>query len=343
MSQHMPLIAEYIWIDASYQIRSKCKTITNVDSITTLQQLPIWNFDGSSTGQAPGHDSEVLLHPVAYFPDPFMGNPHVLVLSQCRRADGSPAVGNHYEYAQEIFQTRMHQDPWYGIEQEYTMLESDGITPLGWPSSGFPAPQGPYYCGNGTQKIQGREIVQQHYLACLHAGLHISGTNAEVMLGQWEYQIGPCSGISSGHEVWLSRFLLLRVAEKHEVVISFDPKPIGGDWNGAGCHTNFSTIDIRDPLKGRAAIQNALENLEKTHLSHMEVYGLGNDRRMTGEHETSRPDQFTYGVADRGASVRIPRETDQNGYGYLEDRRPASSMDPYVVTAKIAETVVESL
>lgn len=135
--------------------------------------------------------------------------------------------------------------PWFGIEQEYTLLDMDG-RPFGWPKCGFPGPQGPYYCGVGASKVYGRDIVEAHYRACLYAGINIAGTNAEVMPSQWEFQVGPTEGISAGDELWVARYLLHRVAEEFGVVVTLDPKPMEGDWNGAGAHTNFSTKAMRE-------------------------------------------------------------------------------------------------
>jgi len=218
-------------------------------------------------------------------------------------------------------------------------LKKNGTTPLGWPEYGFPGPQGPYYCSVGTENAFGRRVVDSHYRACLYAGVNISGVNAEVMAGQWEYQVGPCEGISSGDQLWISRYLMYRVCEDFGVRVSFDPKPKSGDWNGAGCHTNYSTDAMRKE-GGYDVIVAAIEKLAKKHEEHIKVYGEGNERRLTGAHETAPITAFSYGVANRGASVRIPRQAKLEGFGYFEDRRPASNMDPYVVTAKIVQTTI---
>ena len=230
--------------------------------------------------------------------------------------------------------------PWYGIEQEYALLDKDTGWPLGWPKEkGFPGPQGPYYCSAGADKVVGRTVVEAHYKACLYAGIQVSGINGEVMPAQWEYQVGPCTGIDSGDQLWVSRYILDRVGELAGVVVTVDPKPMPGDWNGSGCHTNFSTKSMRAP-GGYEKIKEACEALGKRHLEHVAVYGEGNERRLTGKHETADINTFSWGVANRGASIRVGRETEKNGCGYLEDRRPASNMDPYVVTAMIAKTTV---
>jgi glutamine synthetase len=300
-----------------------------------------WNFDGSSTGQAPGGDSEIVLRPVALFPDPFApSGASVFVLCACYEKDGStPARNNTRDRCAARMLACASHVPWFGIEQEYTLFERDGVTPLGWPADGFPAPQGPYYCGVGTRSSFGRAVVEAHCSACLRAGVTLSGTNAEVMPSQWEYQVGPCTGIDSGDHMAISRYIMLRVCEEQGVVCSFDPKPVAGDWNGAGCHVNFSTQTMREP-GGITEILAAIGKLSTRHGAHMALYGAGNERRMTGRHETAGYDTFSHGVADRGASVRIPRLCDAQKCGYFEDRRPAANMDPYVVTGELVYTTL---
>jgi len=252
-----------------------------------------------------------------------------------------PTATNKRSSALSIFENKQvfEQETWFGIEQEYTLLTADGRSPLGWPANGFPAPQGPYYCSVGAKTAHGRHIAESHYRACLYAGLNISGINAEVMPGQWEYQCGPCVGIDSGDQMWLSRYILNRVAEDFGVCVSYEPKPVKGDWNGAGCHTNYSTKTMREK-GGYKEIIAAIEKLGKAHEVHMELYGKNNSERLTGKHETANYKVFKYGVADRGASIRIPRQTEIDKKGYLEDRRPAANCDPYEVTAIIAKTTI---
>jgi len=333
--------ATYIWIGGSGEdIRSKTKTLPC--AVKSIKDLPGWNYDGSSTNQAPGEDSEVYLQPVAFYPDPFRRGDNVLVICECLHPlTMKPIDTNTRAVARAVFenQTVKKNKPWFGIEQEYTLFEADGVTPLGWPQFGYPGPQGPYYCSNGARRAYGRQIVEAHYRCCLYCGIKISGINAEVMAGQWEYQIGPCEGIESGDSVWLSRFLLERISEYFQVVVSFHPKPIKGDWNGAGCHTNYSTLPMRSE-GGYGEIIAAIKKLGKRHFQHIAKYGSDNDQRMTGHHETADINKFSYGVANRGASVRIPNLTKIEGKGYFEDRRPASNMDPYVVTSMVAETTI---
>jgi len=332
-------MAEYIWIDANGGVRTKSKTLTKVPESGTfkVEDLPEWNFDGSSTGQAPGDNSDVYLRPVAIYPDPFRGAPNILVITECWDPDGTPNKYNYRHECAKLMEAHKEHKPWFGLEQEYTLLDQLD-RPYGWPQGGFPGPQGPYYCGVGTGKVYCRDIVEAHYKACLFAGVKISGTNAEVMPAQWEFQVGPCEGIELGDQLWLARFLLHRIAEEFGAKISFHPKPIPGDWNGAGLHSNFSSEEMRKP-GGMKHIEAAIKKLEGRHKEHIAVYGEDNTLRLTGRHETGSIDSFTYGVANRGCSIRIPRECGHKGYGYFEDRRPASNADPYQITGIMMETV----
>lgn len=337
LPQNGSIIAEYIWIDSFGAMRSKARTLSK--KITSVDQLPQWNFDGSSTGQAPGDNSDVLLQPVAFYPDPFRpGNDNILVLSECLSNDGTPNKFNHRNAAAKLMKAHAGQEVWFGLEQEYTLLDPvDGYI-YGWPKGAFPAPQGPYYCGVGAGKVYARNIIEAHYKACLYAGITISGINAEVMPSQWEFQVGPCEGISMGDELWMARYLLDRIAEEFGVQVSYHPKPLKGDWNGAGCHTNVSTKNMRVP-GGMKHIDAAIEKLSKRHDAHIKLYGKDNEQRLTGRHETADMHTFSAGVANRGCSIRIPRSVGIEGYGYFEDRRPASNIDPYLVTGIMTETI----
>uniref|UniRef100_M4DXN0 Glutamine synthetase n=1 Tax=Brassica campestris TaxID=3711 RepID=M4DXN0_BRACM len=334
------IIAEYIWIGGSgMDIRSKARTLPG--PVTDPSKLPKWNYDGSSTGQAAGDDSEVILYPQAIFRDPFRRGNNILVMCDAYTPAGNPIPTNKRHNAAKIFSNSKvaSEEPWYGIEQEYTLMQKGVNWPIGWPVGGFPGPQGPYYCGVGADKAIGRDIVDAHYKACLYAGISISGVNGEVMPGQWEFQVGPVEGISAGDQVWIARFLLERITEISGVNVSFDPKPVPGDWNGAGAHCNYSTKTMRN-TGGLAVIKKAIEKLQGKHKQHIAAYGEGNERRLTGKHETADINTFSWGVANRGASVRVGRDTEKEGKGYFGDRRPASNMDPYVVTSMIAETTI---
>lgn len=342
------IVCEYIWLGGNNELRSKTRVVQlrSDKAVQNASELPIWNYDGSSTGQAEGHDSEVILHPVAMYKDPFRHIPGTfLVMCETRRPDGTPLENNNREWAKSVFDKNPEEKPWYGIEQEYFLINPDTGKPLGFPRDGSePAPQGQYYCSAGCQNAFGRKIADEHLIACLFAGISISGVNAEVAPGQWEYQIGPCVGIDSGDQVWVSRYIMERVAEKENVIVDWEPKPLKGDWNGSGCHTNYSTKNMREGTDGKSGldyINEAIEKLAEKHDEHMAVYGTGNEERMTGKHETASYDKFTSGRANRGASVRIGNDVVKAGKGYFEDRRPSSNMDPYLVTAKIFETTTQ--
>jgi len=338
LDQKGRIIAEHIWIGGQGELRSKCRTYQR-DVIESTEHLTTWNFDGSSTLQADGRDSEVFLTPRKVVPDPIRGGKNVLVMCDTWLPNGLPANSNFRAEADKIMKLVEHERPWFSFEQEYLMRNAETGRPLGFPLSGYPKPQGPYYCSIGAENCYGREIADAHYKACLAAGLNVTGINAEVLAGQWEYQIGPCTGIDSGDSMWLTRFLLLRVAEYFNVSIDFTPKPILGDWNGSGAHCNYSTLSTMIE-GGRSVIDTYIARLSRRHQDHMELYGLQNDLRLTGHHETASIDRFSSGVANRGCSIRIPRDTDKNGFGYLEDRRPAANCDPYLVTGIIADTTI---
>ena len=331
------VMAEYIWIDGhqpTAKLRSKTKVLDK--KVNDVSELPEWGFDGSSTRQAEGHFSDCLLRPVYFLKDPIRGGDNILVMCEVFNADGTVHESNKRAALREVAEKYADQDAWFGIEQEYTFF--DGIKPLGWPDNGFPAPQGGYYCGVGSDEVFGREIVEDHMDACLIAGINISGINAEVMPGQWEFQVGPCGPLEVSDQLWIARWLLYKIGEEYGVSATLDPKPVKGDWNGAGAHTNFSTKAMREK-GGLSVIEDACEKLSKKHAEHIAVYGALNEERLTGLHETCSIKEFRYGVSDRGASIRIPMQTKNDGYGYLEDRRPSANMDPYQVCSKLLETV----
>ncbi|KAK2496891.1 hypothetical protein MC885_015321 [Smutsia gigantea] len=331
--------AVYIWIDGTGE-GLRCKTRTLDYEPKCIEDLPEWNFDGSSTYQSEGSNSDMYLVPAAMFRDPFRKDPNKLVFCEVFKYNRKPAETNLRHTCKRIMDMVSNQQPWFGMEQEYTLMGTDGH-PFGWPSNGFPGPQGPYYCGVGADKAYGRDIVEAHYRACLYAGVKIAGTNAEAMPAQWEFQIGPCEGIDMGDHLWVARFILHCVCEDFGVIATFDPKPIPGNWNGAGCHTNFSTKAMREE-NGLKYIEEAIEKLSKRHQYHIRAYdpkgGLDNARRLTGFHETSNINDFSAGVANRSASIRIPRTVGQERKGYFEDRRPSANCDPFSVTEALIRT-----
>lgn len=324
---------EYIWLDGNQpepKLRSKTKVLSIDCYQGQLHDLPEWSFDGSSTQQADGHSSDCILRPVNVYPDPSYPDSY-LVMCEVFDAEGLPHTSNTRSRIKD------QEDYWFGFEQEYTIMQ-DG-KPLGFPTEGFPAPQGPYYCAVGSGNVNGRELVMEHLDLCLKAGIGITGINAEVMLGQWEYQCFGKGGKKASDDLWVSRYLLHRVSEKYGVKIELHPKPVQGDWNGSGMHTNFSNEEMR-ASGGETLMKSICRELGVAHQEHMAVYGSNNELRLTGLHETQHISKFSYGISDRGASIRIPISTAQNNWtGYLEDRRPASNADPYLIVQKIINTV----
>ncbi|WP_018127724.1 glutamine synthetase beta-grasp domain-containing protein [Balneola vulgaris] len=326
---------EYIWLDGSAPtqgLRSKTKVLRNFSG--NIEDAPIWSFDGSSTQQAKGGASDCLLKPVAMYPDPARHDAY-LVMTEVLNADGTPHETNGRAHIDDD-----DNDFWFGFEQEYFLWDPETSLPYGFPAGGYPAPQGPYYCGVGANTAFGRDIVEEHFDICLQAGLNIEGINAEVAAGQWEFQIFAEGAAAAGDQIWIARYLLERTTEQYGLTINWHPKPLGDtDWNGSGMHANFSNSILREA--GSQDVYNKIcESFGPVVKEHMDVYGAYNDERLTGKHETQSIDQFSYGISDRGASIRIPIATVENGWkGWLEDRRPASNADPYMVAARIIKTV----
>lgn len=329
---------EYIWLDGykpTQTLRSKTKIIKDFSG--KLEDCPMWSFDGSSTEQAPGNSSDCLLKPVAIYPDPGRRDGY-LVMTEVLSADGKAHPSNGRATIDDE-----DDDFWFGFEQEYFLWDPTTNKPLGFPAEGYPEPQGPYYCGVGASRAYGREIVEEHMDLCIDAGLNIEGINAEVAAGQWEFQIFAKGAQDAGDQIWVGRYLLERTAEKYGVVINWHCKPVLGDWNGSGMHANFSNTVLRS-CGSEETYKKVLEAFRPVTAEHIAVYGADNHLRLTGLHETQAIDEYSYGVSDRGASIRIPPITVENGWkGYLEDRRPNSEADPYKVAARIIKTVKSAL
>jgi glutamine synthetase len=339
------IIAEYIWYDCKNNFRYKTRVLPmNCLHSIKLTDFPEWNYDGSSTGQATTYDSEIVLKPVYFCVDPFRTIANTkcyLVLCNMYNKDNYPIENNIRSFASEIFNQQPDLEPWFGIEQEYFIVDPITNKPLGFPTTEEDKikTEGEFYCKMGVK--HGREFAEEHLKLCLIAGVKISGMNAEVAPGQWEYQIGPCEGINAADQLMISRFLLEQLADKMKLKISYEPKFVMGDCNGSGCHTNFSTKYMREgrnEASGIEFIYTAIEKLSKKHKEHMQIYGSGNEKRMTGKNETSDYNKFTYGIGTRNTSVRIGNNVLQCRCGYFEDRRPASNMNPYLVTAIIFQT-----
>ncbi len=326
---------EYIWLDGYKPTQSlRSKTKIEADFSGKLEDCPMWSFDGSSTQQAEGGSSDCLLKPVFICPDPQRKEGY-LVMCEVMNADGTPHPSNGRATIEDD-----DNDFWFGFEQEYFLWDPETNLPLGFPAQGYPAPQGPYYCSVGAKNAFGRDIVEEHLDVCLEAGLNVEGINAEVAAGQWEFQIFSKGAADAGDQIWVARYLLERIGETYDVAINWHCKPLGAtDWNGSGMHANFSNSVLRT-AGNKETYDKICQSFEPYIKEHIEVYGADNDKRLTGLHETQSIDQFSYGVSDRGASIRIPIATVERGWkGWLEDRRPNSAADPYKVAARIIKTV----
>lgn len=318
-------ILEYIWLDSNSNFRSKIRVLTS------YQYIEQWNYDGSSTGQAKGNDSEIVLNPVFVCNNPFFRNGYIVLCDTYKKNE--PLSNNYRLKAKEIFDKYLDEKPWFGLEQEYFMFQNNK-------NLGSEQKQGNHYCGVGCNKTFGRFLAEKHMKYCILAGLKISGINAEVGPGQWEYQIGPVEGLEASDQLLVSRYLLIKLAEENNIEINLEPKPIKGDYNGSGCHINFSTHNMRQD-NGYDIILKAVKKLSLKHKEHMDVYGENNKERMTGKHETASYDEFNFGLGNRGCSIRIGENVIKSKKGYFEDRRPASNIDPYLATSKLLETCCE--
>ncbi len=341
----------YLWLDGYETPNIRCKTKyvqldTNAFGFAKaedydIDKVPDWGFDGSSTLQADGDDSDCILKPVKLYDHPYTGEfpgSSFIVLCEVYNKDGTPHKSNMRAKLVELANRYEESEMWFGIEQEYVFMDPKTRRPYGWPENGFPPPQGRYYCGVGGDVTTLRNLVDSHATTCNLLSIPLCGTNAEVMLSQWEYQIGTAGPVDVCDDLWVARYILETMAQREGACVSLDPKPISGDWNGSGAHINFSTKRLREE-GGKNYITNIIRVLMDSHDEHIEEYGLGNEDRLTGEHETQHIDVFSSGDSDRGASIRIPPTTAETYRGYLEDRRPAANMDPYRAVARLVKTV----
>jgi glutamine synthetase len=324
---------EYLWLDGykpTQSLRGKTKIVEDFSG--KLEDCPMWSFDGSSTRQAPGGSSDCLLKPVAIYPDPVRRNGW-LIMTEVLNADGSAHESNGRATIDDD-----DDDFWFGFEQEYFLWDPETNLPLGFPKD--QTPQGQFYCSVGGKNTFGREVMDRHLDICLDAGINVEGTNAEVASGQWEFQTFAKGAAKAGDEMWVARYLLERLAEEYGLGIEYHPKPLGNtDWNGSGMHANFSNTTLRT-CGSKETYETICEAFRPVVKEHIDVYGAYNDQRLTGDHETQSINEFSYGVSDRGASIRIPIMTVEKGWkGWLEDRRPASNGDPYKIAARIIKTV----
>ena len=344
----MKIKLEYIWLDGyspEPNLRSKVKVVdAKLHEVkgkklhgVSLNDCPQWGFDGSSTKQAEGNFSDCTLNPVRLYPNPLNKGmlDSYLVFCEVLNPDGLP----HDSNTRALLGGDDETDLWFGFEQEYTIMKEG--KPIGFPKDGFPEPQGKYYCGVGNGQVNGRLFVEQHMENCIMAGIEITGINAEVMLGQWEYQVLGKGKLKSGDDLWVSRYILNQMSEDYGFNIEYHPKPVTGDWNGSGLHCNFSNTKMREE-GGKQYFDAIFKTFESRHMEHIKCYGSSNDMRLTGEHETQSIHKFSWGVSDRGASIRVPISTEKEWKGYVEDRRPASNADPYRIINIINESIINA-
>lgn len=344
---------EYIWVGGSKELRSKVKVTKNLKYIKdvlnkkhgefTISDIPMWDFDGSSTGQATGDNSEVLLKPCKIYKntsevDGFEGSYYVLCETLLPNMTAHST--NTRSIAAELFKTHgADYEPMFGIEHEFFLLDGKTNKPLGFPIIGNPKPQGQYYCSVGEGNAYGKKFLNEALSFAVKTGIQVTGSNLEVCPGQMEIQV--CNyGIDAADDSMMLKYLLSKLGEDYGYIIEWGAKPVSGDWNGSGCHVNFSTNQMREE-GGLEHIMDAINKLRKKHLEHINVYGDDNCERLTGLHETSDINTFSCGIADRGCSIRIPRNTERDKKGYFEDRRPSSSADMYLVTAKLFKTCID--
>ena len=347
----------YVWNDGrTDRTKSKSRVLSHVP--VTAADVPVWGFGMVIQDPVSGKPvaADHFLRPIRLYKDPFRGGSNRIVLCDTLDESGSaPASYNTRVALKEIADAVADShEPWIGIEQEYVLMESGlgsdstGQRPLGWPVSGFPDRDSlyEYMHGVGGDVVIGREIHESAYRAALYAGVGVFGENSEAMPAQWEFQVGPSDPLKCADDIWMLRFILARTAESFRSSLCIEPRSVKGkDWPGTGTHTNISTRQMRDRKQGREALQQVLQKLQSKHSEHMLVYdregGKANANRLTGGIVNCRAEEFTTGIADRCASVRIPQQTANEGAGYIEDRRPAGNADPYRVIERILRTICQ--
>lgn len=338
---------EYVWLDGNGpNLRSKTRYIERPESDRKLQidDVPEWGFDGSSTSQAEVSNSDMILKPARLYMSQSEPN-RGYVMCEVYNLKGKPHISNSRPDLIKALESDT-SDLIFGVEQEYVMINPKQQQPFEWPTrwdeeekmekTFFPGPQGRYYCGTGNF-VRGREHVRDHARRCHDIGIKLTGVNAEVMLSQWEYQLGPQNPLQLADDMWMARFLYEQVAEENGFAVEYFPKLFkdSDEWAGTGCHINFSTSTLRNGGDNKRYIDDLLVGISEDHKKHIKVYGQGNEFRLTGKNETAHIDTFEWGDSDRSVAMRIP-----HGANYIEDRRPGGNINPYEAFTALIESIV---
>jgi glutamine synthetase len=313
------VIAEYIWMDKKNNFRSKSRTldIRNQSDIE-IDNLPKWNYNGVLCGQS---ENNVILTPVAVFMCPFRGQNSILVLCETYKENGEPMSNNYRQNAVKIFNDNKEIEPMFELEQDYFIINPNNNKPLGFPISGYPEPEGDYFCSIGTLNNFGRKIADLHYKLCLVAGVNIYSISANVAPGQWKFQIGQCNGIEAGDHMMIARYILDRIGELNNVCIDYSEKPVQGNWNHSKCCVNYSTRHMRRGLgdkRGIDFITDAIKKLKKNNDDYVNILNYNTDTNM-----------------DMNNFITIPNEVNVKECGYFEDKRPPANINPYLLTSTI--------
>lgn len=334
LSSNLYTLAEYIWIDGNGLLRSKTRTLRTSGRHLCCEEIPIWNYDGSSTFQLSCEkNTEIILKPIQCYTNVLRDIPkinNIIVLCDTYDINDTPISTNTRYNANNLFNLAPDKEPWFGLEQEYYMVPN-----IGQRNDSNQCSDGEHYCGMTLDNTQ-RQIAEEHLAACIKAGITISGLNAEVAHNQWEFQIGPCIGIKAADDLYVARYLLERIAQKYNYSINYNPKPYPNK-SGSGCHVNFSTRETRDE-NGLDIIYKYIEKLKIEHNDHKTNFGNNNENRLICAYETADHNIFTWGVGTRNTSIRIGNQTFMEKRGYFEDRRPGANIDPYIVTSQMFKT-----
>lgn len=316
--------ATYVWMSRGGVFRYKIYTLSSLNADGDFDNpdlYPTGTFDGSSTGDAEVGSSDLRIKPCAVYRD--VDGVGVFVLcdidtAETPRANLLTLIENRKVFGAESC--------WFGFEQEYFLLPFESESE----QDAF------HYCSPTSETIP-----QHHYNECRQMGVHITGWNCEVAPNQYEFQV-CAAGVSAADDLIMARWVLLRVCQEHDKGLLLVPKPIPV-YNGSGLHTNFSTPQMRTSPGGWSTMLKSVGLLRDRHNEHMEVYGDGNEERLSGMYETSAFDTFSWGIGSRDTSVRLQKVMKGEDKGFIEDRRPASNANPYVVCYALVNTCVLDL